>query len=231
MAGPAGQASAGDFEKVIVVDFGAQYAQLIARRVREAHVFSEIVPRTITAAEVRELSPVGIILSGGPASGYAEGASEIDPEILELGIPTLGICYGHQIIAHGLGGEVTRNDVAEYGRADLATSGESLLLRGLPEEQVVWMSHRDAVAKAPDGFVVTAATKDSPVAAMEDVNRHIYGVQFHPEVVHTARGQEMLKHFLYEACRARPLWTHASIIEQSVGAVRDRKSTRLNSSH
>ncbi len=216
----AGQASTGDFDKVLVVDFGAQYAQLIARRVREAHVFSEIVPRTITAAEVREHDPVGIILSGGPASVYADDAYDIDPGILSLGIPTLGICYGHQVIAHGLGGEVVRNDVAEYGRADLKVTDSSLLLRGLPEEQVVWMSHRDAVAAPPSGFTVTAATADSPVAAMEDLERHIYGVQFHPEVVHTVRGQEMLKHFLYEACRARPLWTHAGIIEQSVDAVR-----------
>ncbi len=216
----AGQASTGDFDKVLVVDFGAQYAQLIARRVREAHVFSEIVPRTITAAEVREHNPVGIILSGGPASVYADDAYDIDPSILSLGIPTLGICYGHQVIAHGLGGEVVRNDVAEYGRADLKVTESSLLLRGLPEEQVVWMSHRDAVAAPPAGFTVTAATPDSPVAAMEDRQRHIYGVQFHPEVAHTVRGQEMLKHFLYEACRARPLWTHAGIIEQSVDAVR-----------
>ena len=158
----AGQASTGDFDKVLVVDFGAQYAQLIARRVREAHVFSEIVPRTITAAEVREHDPVGIILSGGPASVYADDAYDIDRGILSLGIPTLGICYGHQVIAHGLGGEVVRNDVAEYGRADLKVTDSSLLLRGLPEEQVVWMSHRDAVAAPPSGFTVTAATADSP---------------------------------------------------------------------
>ncbi len=220
MPGPAGHASTGDFDKVLVLDFGAQYAQLIARRVREAHVFSEIVPRTISATEVQRHEPIGIILSGGPASVYAEDAYDIDPDILNLGIPILGICYGHQVIAHGLGGEVARNDIAEYGRADLTISGSSLLLRGLPEQQTVWMSHRDAVAKAPEGFVVTAATPDSPVAAMEDQSRGIFGVQFHPEVVHTDRGQEMLKHFLYEACKARPLWTHASIIEQSVEAVR-----------
>jgi GMP synthase (glutamine-hydrolysing) len=220
MTGSTGQASTGDFDKVLVVDFGAQYAQLIARRVREAHVFSEIVPRSITAAEIRRLAPVGIILSGGPASVYAEDAYEIDPEILDLGIPTLGICYGHQVIAHSLGGEVARNDVAEYGRAGLTVARSSVLLKGLPEEQVVWMSHRDAVVAAPRGFAVTAATKDSPVAAMEDARRNLFGVQFHPEVVHTDRGQEMLKHFLFEACHARPLWTHAGIIEQSVDAVR-----------
>ncbi len=220
MAGPAGQASSGDFDKVLVVDFGAQYAQLIARRVREAHVFSEIVPRNISAAAVQEIAPAGIILSGGPASVYAEDAYDLDPKILELGIPTLGICYGHQVIAHSLGGEVSRNDVAEYGRATLTVAGQSLLLRDLPEEQAVWMSHRDAVAEPPVGFEVVASTADSPVAAMEDRRRNIYGVQFHPEVGHTERGQEMLKHFLYEACKARPLWTHAGIIEQSVEAVR-----------
>jgi GMP synthase (glutamine-hydrolysing) len=216
----AGQASTGDFDRVLVVDFGAQYAQLIARRVREAHVFSEIVARTITAEEVSALAPVGIILSGGPVSVYAEDAYGIDPAILELGIPTLGICYGHQVIAHSLGGDVARNNVAEYGRAQLSVTGPSLILNELPEEQVVWMSHRDAVVEPPAGFVITAATPDSPVAAMEDRERNVYGVQFHPEVVHTERGQEMLKHFLYDACRARPLWTHASIIEQSVDAVR-----------
>jgi GMP synthase (glutamine-hydrolysing) len=220
MVGSAGHASTGEFDKILVVDFGAQYAQLIARRVREAHVFSEIVPRTITANEVSEHAPVGIILSGGPASVYAPEAYEIDQDILTLGIPVLGICYGHQVIAHGFGGEVARNDVAEYGRAHLSVSASSLLLSGLPEEQTVWMSHRDAVVSAPDGFTVVAATPDSPVAAMEDRRRNIYGVQFHPEVMHTDRGQEMLKHFLYDACKARPLWTHASIIEQSVEAVR-----------
>jgi GMP synthase (glutamine-hydrolysing) len=220
VSSPAGQASTGDFDKVLVVDFGAQYAQLIARRVREAHVFSEIVPRAISAAEIRELDPVGIILSGGPASVYADDAYGLDPAILELGIPVLGICYGHQVIAHRLGGEVARNDVAEYGRANLTVSAASQLLRDLPEQQQVWMSHRDAVAKPPPGFDVVATTPDSPVAAMENVERGIFGVQFHPEVAHTERGQEILKHFLYEGCRARPLWTHAGIIEQSVEAVR-----------
>jgi GMP synthase (glutamine-hydrolysing) len=213
--------AADDFDRVLVVDFGAQYAQLIARRVREAHVFSEIVPRDITAAQVRELEPVGIILSGGPASVYAENAYGIDEEILGLGIPVLGICYGHQVMAHSLGGTVERNDVAEYGSTGLSTSGASVLLAGLPEEQTVWMSHRDAVAAAPDGFTVTATTRDSPVAAMEAPERGLFGVQFHPEVAHTPRGQEILKHFLYEVCGARPTWTHVGIIEQSLAAIRD----------
>ncbi len=219
-SGSLGHASSGDFDRVIVVDFGAQYAQLIARRVREAHVFSEIVPRDITAEEVGSRRPVGIILSGGPASVYAEEAYGIDLEIFELGIPVLGICYGHQVIAHSLGGRVARNDIAEYGRAELEVAGSSLLFHELPELQPVWMSHRDAVAEPPEGFLVTAATADSPVAAMENQERGIYGVQFHPEVAHTPRGLEVLKHFLYEACHARPLWTHVGIIEQSIEAIR-----------
>jgi GMP synthase (glutamine-hydrolysing) len=220
MAPTAGHASSGDFDRVLVLDFGAQYAQLIARRVREAHVFSEIVPRHITADEVSARRPLGIILSGGPASVYADDAYAIDPGILDLGVPVLGICYGHQVIAHTLGGTVARNDVAEYGRADLELTGGSLIFHELPEQQVVWMSHRDAVAAPPEGFVVTAATADSPVAAMEHRERGIYGVQFHPEVAHTPRGQEMLKHFLYEACHARPTWTHVGIIEQAVEEIR-----------
>ncbi len=219
---PAGQASQGDeFDRVLVVDFGAQYAQLIARRVREAHVYSEIVPRDITAAEVSDRHPVGIILSGGPASVYAPDAYGIDDALLHLDIPVLGICYGHQVIANGLGGAVERNDIAEYGSADLTVSGSSVLFKGLANQQTVWMSHRDAVVAAPDGFTVTATTADSPVAAMEAPDRGLYGVQFHPEVAHTPRGQEMLKHFLYDVCRARPTWTHVGIIEQSVAAVRD----------
>ena len=219
---PAGHASQGDdFDRVLVVDFGAQYAQLIARRVREAHVYSEIVPRDITPAEVSDRHPLGIILSGGPASVYAPDAYGIDDALLDLDIPVLGICYGHQLIAASLGGTVERNDIAEYGSADLAASGSSALFKGLPAEQTVWMSHRDAVVAAPDGFTVTATTADSPVAAMEAPDRGLYGVQFHPEVAHTPRGQEILKHFLYDVCQARPTWTHVGIIEQSVAAVRD----------
>jgi GMP synthase (glutamine-hydrolysing) len=216
----AGHASSGDFDRVLVVDFGAQYAQLIARRVREAHVYSEIVPRDVTAAEVRERNPVGVVLSGGPPSVYAEDAYDLDPEILELGIPILGICYGHQVLAHALGGTVARTEIAEYGRADLEVRDAGLLLADLPDRQVVWMSHGDTVIAAPEGFRVTAATADSPVAAMEDRERGFYGVQFHPEVRHTARGQEILKQFLTQACGARPTWTHVGIIEQSVTAIK-----------
>ncbi len=216
----AGHASSGDFDRVLVVDFGAQYAQLIARRVREAHVYSEIVPRDVTAAEVRERNPVGVILSGGPPSVYADDAYDLDPEILELGIPILGICYGHQVLAHALGGTVARTEIAEYGRAELEVLQAGLLLADLPDRQAVWMSHGDTVMAAPEGFRVTAATADSPVAAMEDRERGFYGVQFHPEVRHTARGQEILKQFLTQACGARPTWTHVGIIEQSITAIK-----------
>ena len=215
-----GHASGGDFDRVLVVDLGAQYAQLIARRVREAHVFSEIVGRDITAAEVKAKNPAGVILSGGPASVYADDASEVDPGILDLGIPVLGICYGHQLIAATLEGVVSGNHVAEYGRTELTVTDESLLFSDLPDQQDVWMSHRDAVTTAPQGFTVTASTPDVPVAAMEDRRRGLYGVQFHPEVAHTPHGQELLRRFLYDACSARPTWTNVSIIEQSVAAIR-----------
>ena len=220
MAVAAGQASGGDFDRVLVVDFGAQYAQLIARRVREAHVYSEIVPRGVTAADVKALRPVGIILSGGPASVYADDAYAIDPEILGLGIPILGICYGHQVIAHALGGTVAATGSGEYGRTDLERTGASVVLDELPYAQPVWMSHGDSVTEAPPGFTVTARTEGSPVAAMEDPERGFYGVQFHAEVAHTPRGQEVLKGFLYSACRARPTWTHVGIIEKAVEEIR-----------
>jgi GMP synthase (glutamine-hydrolysing) len=210
----------GDFDRVLVVDFGAQYAHLIARRVREAHVLSEIVPRRVTAAEVLEKRPIGIILSGGPASVYAPDAYSLDPGILDLGIPVLGICYGHQLLAHVLGGEVARTGSAEFGKTDLRVVGHSVLLEGLPEAQPVWMSHRDSVVKAPPGFTTTATTEGSPVAAMEDRLGRRGGVQFHPEVVHTPRGMEVLKAFLFDMCGARPTWTRTSIIEQAVAAVR-----------
>ena len=215
-----------EFDQVLVVDLGAQYAQLIARRVREAHVFSEIVPRTITAAEIRDRAPVGIILSGGPASVYAEDAHRIDPGILELGIPVLGICYGHQLIADLLGGTVANTGLGEYGKTELTVDEtECLLLADLPETQNVWMSHRDSVSAVPDGFVATASSPHAPVAAMEDRERGIFGVQFHPEVAHTDRGMEVLKRFLYDGCGARPTWTHFSIIEDAVESIRSQVGT------
>jgi GMP synthase (glutamine-hydrolysing) len=208
-------------DHVWVVDFGAQYAQLIARRVREAHVFSEIVPRTITAADVRERRPDAIVLSGGPSSVHADDAVLLDPEIYETGVPILGICYGAQLIAQQLGGEVSRTGAGEYGRTDLAADPDgSVLLRGLPERQQVWMSHFDAISRLPDGFTAHGSTPGAPVAVLECPERRLYGVQFHPEVVHTERGQDVLKAFLHEAAHLRPTWTRTSIIEEQVAAIR-----------
>ncbi|MDA2978764.1 MAG: glutamine-hydrolyzing GMP synthase [Actinomycetota bacterium] len=215
-----GQASTGDFDRILVVDFGAQYAQLIARRVREASVLSEIVSREITADEVRQKKPIGIILSGGPASVYADDAYAIDESIFELGIPVLGICYGHQVLAQALGGTVASTGTSEFGAAELTVTAAVRLFKELPENQTVWMSHRDAVSEAPAGFVVTASTPGAGVAAMEDTERGLYGVQFHPEVGHTAFGQRILERFLVDACGARADWTNESIIDQSVESIR-----------
>ena len=207
---------------VLVVDFGAQYAQLIARRVREAHVHSEIVSRDITAAEVRERSPIGLILSGGPASVHAEDAYRMDPAIVDLSIPILGICYGHQLLADIAGGEVANTGKSEFGSTNLEVVGDSLLLKELPSNQTVWMSHNDEVTTVPEGFVSVASTEGASVAVMENRDRGLYGVQFHPEVAHTPRGNEILKHFLYEVCHASPSWTSHSIIESQVAAIRDQ---------
>ena len=211
-----------EHDSVVVVDFGAQYAQLIARRVREAHVHSEIVGRDITAAELAARRPVGLILSGGPASVYAEDAYRIDPAITSLDIPILGICYGHQLLADLAGGRVVATGQAEYGKTRLEASPDSVLFRGLPSELEVWMSHRDMVAEPPPGFVPVAATAGAPVAAMENRQRRWYGVQFHPEVAHTPRGSEILARFLYDVCGARPTWTSHSIIESAVEETRRR---------
>jgi GMP synthase (glutamine-hydrolysing) len=207
-------------QKVVVVDYGAQYAQLIARRVRECHVYSEIVPHDLSAAKVAALRPSGIILSGGPKSVYAPDAPDADPELFALGVPVLGICYGQQVMAQALGGEVARTGVAEFGKTDLSVKAVSVLFSELPGDQTVWMSHNDAVVRAPEGFRSTASTPASPVAAFEDPERGLYGVQFHPEVAHTPHGLELMKNFLYEACDLLPAWTMTSIIESAVEDVR-----------
>jgi GMP synthase (glutamine-hydrolysing) len=207
-----------DFDTVLVVDFGAQYAQLIARRVREAHVYSEIVPHGVTAAEVAARAPAGIILSGGPKSVHVLGAPQIDPEVFELGIPVLGICYGAQLVASQLGGVVAHTERGEYGRTAMERLGDSQLL-GLVGDQTVWMSHGDSIVEVPPGFVATASTAEAPVAVLESSERSIYGVQFHPEVAHTPRGQEVLEAFVHGVCSARPTWTMTSIIEAQVTAV------------
>jgi GMP synthase (glutamine-hydrolysing) len=204
-----------------VVDFGAQYAQLIARRVREAQIYSEIVPHTLPVAGLLARDPVAVILSGGPASVYAPGAPQVDPALFGTGVPTLGICYGFQAMAAALGGTVTRTGQREYGGTRLtAHPDRGVLFAGLPERQEVWMSHGDSVTAAPPGTVVTASSERSPVAAFEDPGRALVGVQFHPEVAHTPYGQQLLVRFLHEVAGAAASWTPAGIIEEQVAAVR-----------
>ena len=186
---------------VLVIDFGAQYAQLIARRVREANVYSEIVPHTITAADLMLKNPLAIILSGGPSSVYEPNSPALDREILDLGIPILGICYGFQILADALGGRVDKTGKREYGSTDLALAKTGTLLANQPDEQICWMSHGDQVMQAPSGFEVLASTKTTPVAAFESDEKKIYGVQWHPEVAHTAEGTAVFEHFI-EVCDA-----------------------------
>ena len=208
-------------DTVLVVDFGAQYAQLIARRVREARVYSEIVPYDTPAAALLERRPKGIIFSGGPQSVYAEWAPSVDPAIYDAGVPILGICYGAQLLTKQLGGTVARTGRGEYGRTPLARAGAwPLFADWSPGAVDVWMSHADSITEVPAGFAATASTPEAPVAALGDPDRKIYGVQFHPEVVHTERGQELLERFLFDVCGTRPLWTHTNIIESAVSAVR-----------
>jgi GMP synthase (glutamine-hydrolysing) len=205
---------------VLVVDFGAQYAQLIARRVREAHVYSEIVPRSMPVGDILARKPTAIILSGGPASVHVEGAPDIDVSLFTAGVPILGICYGAQLVARDLGGEVAKTGQGEYGRTELRVEGSSVLFAEQPVDQLVWMSHGDSITRAPTGAKVTARTDAVPVAAFEDRDRGLYGVQFHPEVMHTEHGMEVLKAFLYDAAGCRPTWTNVSIIEHAVDEIR-----------
>jgi GMP synthase (glutamine-hydrolysing) len=208
-------------DTVLVVDFGAQYAQLIARRVREARVYSEIVPRTTPLAELLARRPRGIILSGGPASVHVDGAPTIDPALYDAEVPMLGICYGAQLVALQLDGDVERTGGGEYGRTPMTrTEAASVLLADVAGDQTVWMSHGDAITKPPSGAVVTARAPGAPVAAFEDRDRARYGVQFHPEVVHTERGADVFHAFLFDVCGCRPTWTRTSIIDEAVAAVR-----------
>ena len=208
---------------VLVIDLGGQYSQLIARRVRECRVFSELVPHTIDPDDVRRRDPYALVLSGGPASVYAEGAPQVDPALYELGLPVLGICYGMQLMAQDLGGRVDRTGASEFGRTELSVGGA--LARGLPDEQIAWMSHRDTVVAAPAGAQVTASSPSTPIAAFEDGERKLYGVQFHPEVVHTPHGTDLLKNFLYEVAGAPPTWTAAAVIEEQVERIRRQVGT------
>ncbi|MGA1767855.1 MAG: glutamine-hydrolyzing GMP synthase, partial [Aquiluna sp.] len=205
---------------VLVVDFGAQYAQLIARRVREANVYSEIVPHNISADEVAEKAPAAIILSGGPSSVYEENSPRLDAKILELGIPVLGICYGFQVLAQALGGRVDKTGKREYGATDLKLSSGGTLLASQPELQVCWMSHGDQVMEAPSGFEVLASTATTPVAAFENLDRRIFGVQWHPEVKHSEQGQQVLKNFLYEGAGIEPSWNSGNVIAEQVEKIR-----------
>jgi GMP synthase (glutamine-hydrolysing) len=203
-----------------VVDFGAQYAQLIARRVREASVYSEIVHHDISADEVKAKNPAAIILSGGPASVYEDGSPKLDPKILELGIPVLGICYGFQILAQTLGGRVDKTGKREYGATKLAISNAGVLLAEQPDLQVCWMSHGDQVMQAPKDFDVLASTETTPVAAFESKAKKIYGVQWHPEVKHSEQGQKVLENFLYEGAGIEPTWTSGNVIAEQVEKIR-----------
>ena len=216
--GPSGT----QLDEVVVLDYGGQYSQLIARRVRECGVFSELLPHHVGAQEVRRRRPKGLILSGGPASVYADGAPALDRELLELGVPVLGICYGMQLIALDQGGRVESAEVGEYGRSTLSVTEPGRLLAGLPREQPCWMSHRDTVSAAPPGFTALASSTVSPVAALEDVERGIYGIQFHPEVVHTPFGQDILKAFLGDVCACEMTWSAASIVEEQIARVREQ---------
>ena len=207
---------------VLVVDFGAQYAQLIARRVREASIYSEIVPHTITASEIAAKAPAAIILSGGPSSVYEPGSPQLDPRILELGIPILGICYGFQVLAQALGGKVDQTGKREYGATDLEVGASGTLLAGQPELQVCWMSHGDQVVAAPQGFDVLASTYTTPVAAFESKARRIFGVQWHPEVKHSQQGQKVLTNFLYEGAGIEPNWNSGNVIAEQVEKIRNQ---------
>ncbi len=211
---------------VLVVDFGAQYAQLIARRVREAGVYSEIVPHNVTAAEVAARNPIGIVLSGGPSSVYEPGAPTLDAAIFDLGVPTLGICYGFQVMAQALGGEVANTGLREYGATDASVRGDGgVLLGGQPEQQTVWMSHGDQVARAPEGFTVLASTAATPVAAFGDDARRFYGVQWHPEVKHSDYGQGVLENFLHTAAGIPADWNSGSVIAEQVARIREQVGT------
>ncbi|MGB2840661.1 MAG: glutamine-hydrolyzing GMP synthase [Actinomycetes bacterium] len=220
--------TAESFDTVLVVDFGAQYAQLIARRVREARVYSEIVPHTMPVAEMLAKKPAAIILSGGPSSVYAEGAPQVENDLFTAGVPAFGICYGFQAMAQALGGEVARTGTSEYGRTPLKVVDlESALFADLPDDLSVWMSHGDSVTAAPAGFSVSAMSEGAPVAAFESLDQRMAGVQFHPEVMHSQHGQQVLEHFLFEIAGCRPTWTMSNVIDEQVEIIRAQVGDKL----
>ena len=209
-----------DARPVLVVDFGAQYAQLIARRVREARIYSEVVPSTMSAKEMLAKNPLAIVLSGGPSSVYAEGAPQVDAALFDANLPVFGICYGFQAMAATLGGKVAQTGLSEFGATELKTISGSSLFDGLPKVQNVWMSHGDSVQEAPAGFTVTASSAGAAVAAFEDLSRGLAGVQFHPEVMHSEHGQKVLEHFLYDIAKIEPTWTPAGIVDEQVARIK-----------
>jgi len=220
------QATPPEHQPVLVVDYGAQYAQLIARRVREANVYSEIVPHTFTTEQILAKNPAAIILSGGPSSVYADGAPRVGADLFEAGVPVFGICYGFQAMANALGGTVARTGLREYGATDAtATVGAKSILAGIPEEQNVWMSHGDAVSAAPDGFEVLASTAGAPVAAFANEAKRLFGVQWHPEVKHSSFGQKVLENFLFEGAGLKADWTTGNIVEEQVERIREQVGT------
>ncbi len=208
--------------EVLVLDYGGQYSQLIARRVRDCGVFSQMLPHDVAPEEIAARRPRGIILSGGPASVYAKDAPRLQRGLLELGVPVMGICYGMQLLVHELGGRVEQAEVGEFGRSELHVHNAGVLLKDTPSEQTCWMSHRDTVFEPPPGFTALASSSASPVAAVEDVERGVYGIQFHPEVVHTPYGQEILTRFLTDVCGCERTWTPASIVENQVRRIREQ---------
>jgi GMP synthase (glutamine-hydrolysing) len=220
--------TAESFDTVLVVDFGAQYAQLIARRVREARVYSEIVPHSMPVADMLAKRPAAIILSGGPSSVYADGAPQVDAALFTAGVPAFGICYGFQAMAQALGGEVAHTGTSEFGGTPLrVVDRESALFAGLPDDLSVWMSHGDSVTVAPQGFSVTAMSEGAPVAAFENLEQQLAGVQFHPEVMHSQHGQRVLEHFLFEVAHCRPTWTMSNVIDDQVDAIRAQVGDKL----
>lgn len=208
-------------ELILIIDFGGQYKQLIGRRVRENHVYCEIVSNDISIEEIKEKDPKGIIFTGGPNSVYAEGAPKVDKELFDLGVPVLGICYGAQLMSYTLGGKVSTATVREYGKTDVDLNGESLIFKGLNEKQC-WMSHTDYISEVPEGFKITATTSECPVAAFENKERRLYGVQFHPEVEHTLFGREMLKSFLFDVCEVSGDWSMTSFIEEKISEIKEK---------
>ncbi len=209
-----------DARPVLVVDFGAQYAQLIARRVREARIYSEVVPSSMSVKDMLAKNPLAIVLSGGPSSVYADGAPQVEAALFEANLPVFGICYGFQAMATTLGGTVAQTGLSEFGATALKTKSDSCLFNGLPEVQNVWMSHGDSVQEAPAGFTVTASSAGAAVAAFEDLSRGLAGVQFHPEVMHSEHGQKVLEHFLYDIAKIEPTWTPASIVDEQVARIK-----------